>query len=122
MKLKSGFDILKDESGVLTLDFIFAFCLTFSLALILFALSFSLATFEVTQYVTFAVARNYAGAHDTEAIQHDKAEAKFKQLTNDDKVISSLYKSGWFKINKHEIADLNSEYPDNGYGKFVGAR
>ncbi len=124
MMNQTGFNILGNQTGALTLDFIFAFSLTFALTLILLALSFSLATFEITQYVTFAVARNYAGGHDTESQQRALAKAKFDQLTKQDKVISSLYKNGWFKIDesKLNIGNMNAEYNDTGYGKFVGAR
>lgn len=121
---KTGFDILKDEAGVLTLDFIFAFCLTFALSLILFALSFSLATFEITQYVTFAVARNYAAGHESEGFQKKLATDKFNYLTKEDRVISSLYKGGWFTIDQAKvmIGNMNADYNDAGYGKFTGAR
>jgi hypothetical protein len=122
MMNQTGFNILKDESGVLTLDFIFAFSISMALTLILLALSFSLATFEITQYVTFAVARNYAGGHDTKSQQDALAHKKFDQLTKEDKVISSLYKNGWFKLDKLFIGDMNTEYNDLGYGKFIGAR
>ena len=124
MRSMNGFDILKNESGALTLDFIFAFSLTFALTLILFAVSFSLATFEVTQYVTFATARTYSGGHQTESLQRDKATEKFNQLTKKTPVISSLYNGGWFELKKFEIADFNSEYDigDTRRQTFIGAR
>jgi hypothetical protein len=120
---------LKSESGALSLDFLFSFTLVFAFTLILFALCFTLSVVEITQYVTFAVARNYAAGHENQEAQRNIAVQKYEQLRNNTPAIRGLYANGWFLLSNPEVgpnADraFLSEYSPSGDDRdtFVGAR
>lgn len=122
---------LHDESGVLTLDFLFAFTLVFGMTLVLFAVCLSLTVVELTQYVTYSVARNYYAAHDSRQLQTDVARTKFEQLTRDTAAFAPLFSSGWFQLSNLEVgpaaeAQSLADYPQQGdyveRSTFVGAR
>ncbi len=89
---------LRNERGILTVDFIFSMVLILGLSGLLFVLCFSLAVASVTQYVTFAAARNYTVAHMNQAQQVDRANLKYKELT-ENKVMKPLYNNGWFAVD-----------------------
>lgn len=94
--------MIKNQSGLITIDFIFALVLVFGFTAILFTLSLTLSVVEITQYVTFASARNYFAGHNTEQDQKNLAKAKFDELTKSP-ALKPLYNNGWF-----ELKDFNS--------------
>ncbi len=107
---------MRSERGFITVDFLFAFVLVLSFSALLFALTLTLTVAEITQYITFSAARNYYAAHQDEAEQEMLARQKFSQLV-DNKVLSPLYKNGWFIIDKTleqgtNIKDLSVAYKD----------
>ncbi len=51
------------QSGMITVDFLFAFVLVMGFAAILFSLSMTLTVAEVTQYATYTAARAYTAGH-----------------------------------------------------------
>ena len=117
-------NILKNQRGVLTLDFMFALVIAFGFTTIFFALSLSLSMVEVTQYISFAAARCYAGAHETIGAQQALAQNKYKQLMAVP-VFKTLFATGWFTLGQPTIGDFNSEYPQSGgadSATFIGAR
>jgi hypothetical protein len=118
---------LKDQHGLITIDFIFAITLVFGMTMVLFSLSLSLSVIEVTQYITFAVARNYHAAHIDPQTQTETARQKYVNLVSSP-ALKPLFTGGWFVISKPEdielgpaedLASANSE-PDRGI--FTGAR
>lgn len=121
---------VSNERGLITIDFIFAFVLVFSLTILLFALSLTLSVIEITQYITFASARNYFAAHVSQEAQTDLAKRKFDQLVKLP-VFRPLFKGEWFRLSSPEVgreADqrFQQEYPDNLAGPtgtvFAGVR
>jgi len=118
-------NILKNERGILTLDFMFALVIAFGFTTIFFALSLTLSMVEVTQYISFAAARCYAGAHETVGAQQALAQNKYKQLMAIP-VFKTLFATGWFTLGQPTIGDFNSEYPQGSESAdsatFIGAR
>ena len=118
-------NILKNERGILTLDFMFALVIAFGFTTIFFALSLTLSMVEVTQYISFAAARCYAGAHETVGAQQALAQNKYKQLMTIP-VFKTLFATGWFTLGQPTIGDFNSEYPQGSESAdsatFIGAR
>lgn len=116
---------LKNERGVMTLDFMFAIVIAFGFTTVFFALSLTLSMVEVTQYISFAVARTYAGAHENQSGQTALAQNKFKELMAVP-VFKTLFTNGWFTLAPAVTGDFNAEYPQTGGGidsaTFVGAR
>jgi hypothetical protein len=90
--------ILNNERGLMTIDFMFSMVLILGLSSLLFVLTFTLSIASVTQYVTFAAARNYVVAHLDQTTQETRAVAKYKELISNP-VFRPLYNNGWYKVD-----------------------
>lgn len=113
---------LKDEKGLIALDFIFASLLVFALSSVIFSFGMTLSVVEVVQYMSFASARNYNLAHLNEERQRERGERKFQELVSNP-IFSSLVEYGWFEVGNVEINDFNEEFsPETGFENFIGAR
>ena len=94
----------KNNSGFIIADFLFAFTMTISVGIIIFAITFSLATIEISQYIIWSTARNYASANVTEAAAHDQAEKKFEYLIERFPLLTnSDGSSGWFELSRANL-------------------
>lgn len=91
--------MIRSQRGALTIDFLFAFVLIMTFSILLFALTMTLTVAEMTQYITFASARNYFAAHESEIEQSKLGSLKYKQLTENN-AFAPLYTNGWFIIEK----------------------
>lgn len=115
---------LRNQSGFITVDFLFAFILILGFSAILFALTFTLTVVEIAQYSTYASARVYYGANKTEAQQKQAALDKYNDLINKNKVFSPLFKNGWFKVQPEPFvgnaATIMPEYGQNPMNSFFG--
>jgi hypothetical protein len=89
---------MKGQAGFITVDFIFAVVLIFGMTMLLFAVSLTLTVASITQYVTFASARNYVAGHLDLSHQEQKAKDKYNALIGNN-VFSPLYKNGWFMVD-----------------------
>lgn len=90
--------MIRNERGILTVDFVFSMVLIMGLASLMFVLTFTLSLASVTQYITFASARNYVVAHITKEDQEKRAASKYKELIAHP-VFKPLYTNGWFKVD-----------------------
>lgn len=104
---------MKNERGIVTLDYLFAFVLVGGFSFLLLALSVSLSTVEIAQYMTFASARNFYAGHVSPQTQQDAAFDKFNELMKNP-VIAPLFKSGWFEFQKGTltIGSITQKNPD----------
>lgn len=89
---------MRNQAGFITIDFIFAVVLIFGMTALLFAVSLTLTVASITQYVTFAAARNYVAGHLDLEHQQKRAEGKYNQLLNNS-VLAPLFKNGWFQVS-----------------------
>lgn len=118
-------NLLRNERGLLTIDFMFSMVLILGLSALLFVLTFTLSIASVTQYVTFAAARNYVTSHLDKATQETRAVAKYKELISN-KVLKPLYSNGWYKIDAEpNVGDHTKIIPEfaqatQGVNKFWG--
>lgn len=123
MRTTSSLRMIRNERGLITLDFIFALTMAFSFSIIFFVLSLTLATVEAGQYITFAMARAYHGAHENEQMQQDIAKAKYEELTTSG-VFARIFNNGWINLSNPRVGDFSDQYeesdPDNAI--FVGAQ
>lgn len=90
---------MKNQAGFITVDFIFAIVLIMGFTVLLFIVSFSMTVASITQYITYAAARNYVVAHLDQATQEARAEAKYQELIHN-KVFKPLYANGWYLVDK----------------------
>lgn len=119
-------NILKNERGILTLDFIFAILLMFAFSAILFGFTLTFSAVEIAQYATFAAARaNFAANKNTDE-QKKLGEAKFNELVkNKQNILGTFFNNGWFTLSDVKIADFNEEFspdPNKDSDTFIGAR
>jgi hypothetical protein len=120
----SCYKILKDEKGILTLDFVFASVIIFSFTAILFSFAMTFSVVEVVQYISYSSSRSYSLAHLNQQRQRDRAQSKFDELSTNP-VITSFFSAGWFEILPAQISDFNGEYsPDPSLDSdiFLGVR
>src|SRR5262245_37434584 len=98
---------MTNHRGFITVDFLFAIVIIFGLTAILFATSFTLTVASITQYVTYASARNYVTAHLSSDVQEKRAKEKYKQVVNHP-VFAPLYRNGWFQVSKEpNVGDIS---------------
>jgi hypothetical protein len=124
--LKQRSHILKNQRGLLTLDFIFATLLMFTFSAILFVFCITFTAVNIAQYATFASARTYFAAHKNEDEQRSLAEAKFRTLVqNPDAPLGNMFRNNWFELSEFAISDFTSEFNEDASkdsDTFVGAR
>lgn len=105
--------MIRNERGLITTDFLFAMVLIMGLSAMLFVLTFTLSLASLTQYITFASARNYVVAHLDQETQTARAVAKYKELISHP-VFKPLYSNGWFKVdaepNVGDHAEIRPEF------------
>lgn len=117
---------MRNERGLITVDFLFSMILILGLSGLLFVLTFTLSVASVTQYVTFAAARNYATAHINQDTQTQRANLKYNELI-ENKVLKPLYKNGWFTVDAlpgvGDHTEIVAEFKEatQGPNKFWGA-
>ena len=113
---------LRNEKGLLTLDFVFASVLIFGLSSVIFSFGMTLSVAEVVQYISYSSARNYNLAHLNEQKQKERAEFKFQQLVTNP-IFRSMIDYGWFEVGQIQINDFNEDFePEPGFDNFYGAR
>ncbi|MGE4131270.1 MAG: hypothetical protein AB7F86_06505 [Bdellovibrionales bacterium] len=117
---------MRNQRGIITVDFMFSLVLIMGFTALLFVLTFTLSIASVTQYVTFATARNYAVAHVTIQEQTNRANQKYNEMTQS-KVLRPLYSNGWYSVDQTPgIGDHTTIIPGfqgatEGVNKFWGA-
>ena len=120
--MNSKKNFLKNEKGILTLDFIFAFIIIFGFVGVLFSFAMTFSVVEAVQYVSFASARNYSLAHLNEDRQMERADKKYDELTTS-QALSPFLSNGWFEAEKSTNHNFNDTYdPKSGYEVFWGVR
>lgn len=116
---KSPLKIIRNECGMLSAEFIFALVLVVGLCSVLFALNFTLAMAEVSQYIAFSSARAFSAAHVNPEKQVQMAQDKFESLRNNPTLRPLLNRAdgeGWFQLDTLEVRtgvngdDYSGEY------------
>lgn len=123
--------ILRDQKGMMSMDFIFAMILGMGFTVVFFSLTLTLSLVEVTQYFTFSIARSSLGAHETRSLQIALGNAKYREL-RERPVFKALFGKGWFQLPAQPSygsdplgRGFNDEYaadPNDDNETFIGAR
>lgn len=115
---------MRNQRGFLTLDFIFSMILIWGFTMLLFAVTMTLTTASIVQYITFASARNYFAAHSDPSVQLQVGEQKYSELVNNP-VFKPLVSGGWFEIdskpNIGDISKVKTEFNPADKNEFYGA-
>lgn len=116
---------MNNQRGLITVDFLFSLVLILGFTGLLFVVSFSLSVASVTQYITFAAARNYVPGHLNREQQEKRAQEKYQELISNP-VFKPLYANGWYMVDAQaKVGDhtqIVSEYqqPGRDINKFWG--
>lgn len=101
----------KNQGGFIIADFLFAFVLVIGIGILLFGLTFSLASVEIAQYIVWSSARTYASGNISEVKARQDANIKFKNLI--DKFTMFKGDDGsWFKLDGMVVGNLLVSDPD----------
>jgi hypothetical protein len=73
---------MKNQSGQVTIDFLFASVLILSVTTLMMALTIALSLSEILQYVSYSAARSYFAGDETESDQMTAAEKKASSLVS----------------------------------------
>lgn len=124
MSTQAARQILANESGQLTLDFIFALAIAFGFSILFFAMSFTLSMVEVCEYVTFAAARTFEAANVSQQAQVDLGKKKYAELKGKG-ILKTVLTNGWITLGDVQLDNFSSDYNDPDAGPnaaFTGAR
>lgn len=116
---------MRNQRGLITVDFLFSMILILGFTGLLFVVSFSLSVASVTQYITYAAARNYVTGHLDREQQEKRAQEKYKELISNP-VFKPLYANGWYQVsataNVGDHTKIIPEYqqPGRDVNKFWG--
>ncbi len=100
----------KSESGFIIADFLFSFVLVICVGMFIFALTFSLATIEISQYIVWSAARTYSSANVDEAKAARASETKFKSLSAMFPLLTGEGNaSPWFSLDDFKVQDHEKE-------------
>jgi len=114
MRKLSNKKFIRNNSGMLIADFLFAFVMVIGIGIFMFALTFSLATIEVGQYIVWSTARNYSAARYSETVANSEATDKFKALAEQFPLLTnSGGSSSWFELSADDlrIGELDTSDP-----------
>jgi hypothetical protein len=113
--------MIRNQRGMITVDFLFAMVLILGFSGLLFVLTFTLAVASATQYITFAAARTYSAAHLDENTQIARGQAKYQELITLP-VFKPLFSNGWYKVDAQaNIGDHATQVPETeGYRDAIG--
>lgn len=88
----------KKQKGILTLDFLFSFMATYTIAMVFGMLSLSLMMIEVSQYISFSMARAHISGDTDIELQRLAASDQYETLVAKYKPFIKVSSQGWFKI------------------------
>jgi hypothetical protein len=99
-------NLILNDAGFLAADFLFSFVLIIGCGIIIFALTFSLATVEIAQYITWSAARSYSAGNKSEAASKSAADQKFLNLSKKYPLLTGADGSNaWFQLTKKSVGD-----------------
>jgi hypothetical protein len=99
---------MKNQNGFVTAEFMFAIIIATCMTILTFALTFTLSTVEIVQYMVFSASRAHAAANFDVDSQQKAARDKYNSLIGN-KTFAPLFQNGWFEApaSKLEIRSGN---------------
>ncbi len=90
------------QNGFITIEFMFALLLSLTLTYFMVAMTVTLSTTSLLQYIAFSSARAGSGAHLTNDLQRTAAINKFNSLVSGP-ALSGMLDSGWFSVGAPDV-------------------
>ena len=110
-KQKNDLNVLKSNSGFLSVDFMFSIVVCSMICMMFFALTTTLSVIELSQYVAFSVSRAHMAGDVTILEQRNAAINKFKILVNStttSHLADIISHNGWFTIKPIKDEQIKS--------------
>ena len=103
-----------NQAGFMTAEFLFAFTMVLCIGVLIFAITFSLTTIEVAQYIVWSSARSYASANGTEIDSVNAGKSKYSNLIAMFPLLTGKNNSSpWFKLSDSVTpGDLTNKLTD----------
>lgn len=88
------------QAGFMTAEFLFAFTMVLCVGVLIFAITFSLTTIEVAQYIVWSSARSYSSANATQTDSVKAGQSKYSNLIAMFPLLTGKGNSSpWFKLS-----------------------
>lgn len=101
-----------NQNGFVVTEFLLAISIAFGLTILTFAMTFTLSTVEVVQYIVYSSSRAHAAANFDPDAQKEAARRKYDSLARN-QVFLPLFTNGWFEISKAQELEIRSGNGDN---------
>lgn len=108
---------MMNQKGFVTSEFLIAVTIAFGLTILTFAMTFTLSTVEIVQYIVYSTSRAHAAGNFDVTAQKAEARKKYKELISSP-AFAPLFANGWFEISSEaqlEIRSGNGENFENEY-------
>lgn len=113
----------KQQSGILTLDFVFSVAIMFSISMVFALMALTLMMSSVAQYVAFTTNRAHIAGHNGIINQYEAADNKFNNIVGKLAPLFKVSDQGWFKVEKQgPIGPVDFDPPNPNqkkYGYFI---
>ena len=100
--------IIHNQKGFMAADFLFSFVLVLSCGIIIFALTFSLATIEIAQYITWSGARAYSAANLSKTASETAGRKKMNNLAKNFPLLTGSATSPWFNLTDLKVGEATT--------------
>lgn len=113
-KTKYQHNPLNNTSGFIVAEFLFAFVMVIGISIFIFAMTFSLATIEISQYIVFSAARSYSAGNKSKDESEKAGQTKFDNLAVKFPLLTGKGASiePWFQLTDFLRGDLSNELTD----------
>lgn len=101
----------RSQSGFIIADFLFSFVIVLSIGIIMFALTFALATVEIAQYIVWSSARTFSSGNVDESAGRAAALAKFNNLSAQFPKLTGAGGEGspWFMLDNFSAQNFEND-------------
>lgn len=111
---------MSQSGGFVTTEFLFAVIIAFGMTLATFALTFTLSTVEIAQYIVYSSARAQAAGNMNIEAQKKSAQLKYETLSLKSS-FSNLFQNGWFTLSKPADLEIRSGNGENFEKDYAGS-
>jgi len=112
--------MMMNQSGFVLTEFLIAIAIAFGLTMLTFAMTFTLSTVEVVQYIVYSTSRAHAAANFDKQAQQDVARKKYEALVNSP-TFKPIFSNGWFEVSKVGQLEIRSGNGENFQAEYSGA-
>ena len=99
--------MIRNQSGQITVDFLFALILTLGVFVLIFAMTFTMSVVEVVQYITYSSARAMIASNKDPETQLEAARRKYSLLVGEGSPARGFLQ-GWYAVSSPGELDIRT--------------